>query len=73
MQSTLIINIFTFIPTQSRYASCLFQEVFWWGGWIPESTMSTGLVPAVLDGEASAGHNRQAFTLLIFTVPQIRH
>ena len=43
------------------------------GGQIPESTMSTGLVPAVLDGEASAGHNRQAFTLLIFTVPQIRH
>ena len=31
MQSTLIINTFTFIPTQSRYASCLFQEVFWWG------------------------------------------
>ena len=72
MQSTLIINIFTFIPTQSRYASCLFQEVFWLGR-TPESTMSIGLVPAVLDGAASAGHHRQALILLIFTVPQSRH
>ena len=56
MQSTLIINIFTFISTWSRCASCLFQEVFFGG--TPESTMSTGHVPAVLDGEASSGHDR---------------
>ena len=50
-----------------------FKKYFGGCGGTPESTMSTGLVPAVLDGEASAGHNRQALTLLIFTVPQSRH